>query len=113
MGSNSFFSKVASFDPLAHALHLPGANKYAQASASAAAGASGGGPFNGVTPTLAQANAGYAPGSAGSNPNWKPFVQPRFGNGWQRFAQSQGNVAPNPWNPAPSQQPKPGATPSF
>jgi hypothetical protein len=109
----SFFQKMASYDPLAHALHLPGANKYEQQQASAANGRSGGGPYAGVTPTLAGANAGYAPNGPGANAGWQPFKMPTIGNGWQRFSASQGNVAPNPWNPAPSQQPKPGATPSF
>lgn len=109
----SFFNKLASYDPLAHALHLPGANNYQNQQNKQAAGQSGGGPFQGVTPTLAGANAGYAPGAAGANPDYKPFVMPQFGNGWQRFSASQGNVAPNPWNPSPSAQPKPGATPSF
>lgn len=91
MGSNNFFSKLASYDPLVHALHLPGANNYMNAQARDAAGRSGGGPFAGVTPTLAQANTGYAPGTAGANPNWKPFVQPQIGTGWQRFAGSMQN----------------------
>ena len=94
MGSNTFFSKIASFDPLAQALHLPGAGKYMQSQASDAAGKSGGGPYQGVTPTLAGANAGYAPGGPGANQDWKPWVAPQIGNGWQRFAANQGNISP-------------------
>lgn len=101
MGSNNFFSKMASYDPLAHALHLPGANKYAQAQTSAAAGQSGGGPFAGVTPTLAQANAGYAPGTPGANQDWKPFVQPKFGNSFQNFASGAGATGFNPSGKSP------------
>jgi hypothetical protein len=91
MGSNNFFSKLASYDPLAHALHLPGANKYMQSQATAAAGTSGGGPYAGVAPTLAASAGGYAPGGPGSNPDWKPFVMPTVGTGWQRFSQTFNN----------------------
>lgn len=91
MGSNNFFSKLASYDPLAHALHLPGANKYMQSQATAAAGQSGGGPYTGAAPTLAAATAGYVPGGPGSDPGYKPFVMPTVGTGWQRFSQTFNN----------------------
>ena len=91
MGSNNFFAKFASYDPLAHALHLPGANKYMQSQATRAAGTSGGGPYQGVAPTLAASQAGYAPGGPGANPDWKPFVMPQVGNWAQRFSQTFNN----------------------
>lgn len=94
MGSGSFFSKLASYDPLAQALHLPGAGKYMQQQQTKAAGQSGGGPYAGTAPTLAAATAGYAPGGPGSNPDWKPFVMPQVGSGWQRFSANQGNISP-------------------
>jgi hypothetical protein len=99
MGTGTFFSKMASFDPLAHALHLPGANKYEQLQASQAAGNSSRGPYQGVAPTLAGANAGYAAGGPGSNPNYTPWTMPTIGNGWQRFAASQGSKMASPWGP--------------
>jgi len=96
MGSNTFFSKLASFDPLAQALHLPGAGKYMQSQTSAAAGksADNAGPYAGVAPTLQASQAGYQPGGVGSNAGWKPFQMPTVGNGWQHFAGSQGNISP-------------------
>jgi len=94
MGSGSFFSKLASYDPLAQALHLPGAGKYMQQQATNAAGQSGGGPYAGAAPTLAGANAGYAPGGPGSNPGYTPFVMPQVGSGFQRFAANQGSISP-------------------
>ncbi len=66
MGGSNFFSKIASIDPIAQALNLPGAHSYAQAQANAHLPASNG-PYTGVTPTLAGANAGYAPGGPGAN----------------------------------------------
>ncbi len=72
MGSDNFFSKVASVDPLAQALHLPGSNKYAQAVAQRNAGATdtNGGAYTGIAPTLAAANAGYVPGGPGAPAGW-------------------------------------------
>lgn len=92
MGTGTFFSKVASYDPLAHALHLPGANKYEQLQASQAAGQSGanGGPYTGQAPSLSAAAGGYAPGGPGSNVGWAPYVSPQIGNGFQRFASGTG-----------------------
>lgn len=90
MGTGTFFSKMASFDPLAHALNLPGANKYEQLQASNAAGNSSRGPYQGITPTLAGANAGYAAGGPGSNPNYTAWKMPQIGNGFQRFAAGAG-----------------------
>ncbi len=71
MGGNNFFSKIASIDPIAQALHLPGYNSYAKAQANAHLPGSNG-PYTGVTPTLAGANAGYAPGGPGANPWQQP-----------------------------------------
>jgi hypothetical protein len=72
MGSDNFFSKVASVDPLAQALHLPGSDKYAQAVAQRNAGATdvNGGPYAGIAPTLAAANAGYVAGGPGAPKGW-------------------------------------------
>lgn len=68
MGSGTFFSKMASYDPLAQALHLPGSNKWSQQQASQAATQSPNavGPYTGITPTLAGANAGYAANGPGA-----------------------------------------------
>lgn len=102
MGSTNFFSKLASVDPLAQALNLPGAHKYAQAEAQDEAGKAGasGGPYTGVTPTLAGANAGYAAGGPGATVGWSQYVprQPSglFGDA-QRAANVSGNLTPQPW----------------
>lgn len=76
MGSSNFFSKIASIDPLAQALDLPGAHKYAQQQAQDEAGKAGasGGPYQGVQATLAGANAGYAPGGPGATVGWHQYV---------------------------------------
>jgi hypothetical protein len=89
MGSNNFFSKLASYDPLAHALHLPGANNYENQQTRNAINTSteNPGPYTGVAPTLAASQAGYVPGGPGAN-QWKPFVMPNVGSGWQHFASS-------------------------
>lgn len=102
MGSTNFFSKLASIDPLAQALNLPGAHKYAQAQAQSNAGATdtNGGAYTGINATLAGANAGYAPGGPGSTPGFAP-TQPAPGNHLfdvaQRAANVSGNVTPQPW----------------
>lgn len=62
-----------------------------QSQASQAAGQSGGGPYQGVTPTLAAANTGYAANGPGAIAGWKPWVMPQIGSGWQRFAGSMQN----------------------
>jgi hypothetical protein len=74
MGNSNFFAKLASIDPLAQALNLPGAHKYAQAQAQTAAGQTdtNGGAYTGVNATLAGANAGYQPGGPGSTPGFIP-----------------------------------------
>ena len=98
MGSG-FFDKVASVDPLAQALHLPGSDKYRQQQANDANSKGAVGPYAGVTPTLAGANAGYAPGGPGSNPDWKPFVAQAPGGLFgfaQRFSSSVGDTTPSP-----------------
>jgi hypothetical protein len=93
MGSNNFFSKLASNDPLAQALDLPGAHKYAQYEASANQPAATG-PYAGVAPSLAGANAGYVAGGPGSNPN---FVQgPVTGVAPQHPAVAAANAAGAP-----------------
>lgn len=99
MGSTNFFSKLASVDPLAQALHLPGSTKYAQQEANDANSTGAVGPYAGVTPTLAGANGGYAPGGPGSNPDWKPFAAQRPGGLFgfaQRAAAVAGDTTPNP-----------------
>lgn len=103
MGSDNFFSKIASIDPLAQALNLPGAHKYAQAQAQDAAGQTdtNGGPYTGIAPTLAGANAGYAAGGPGATVGFRP-TQPTEGGGvlglFQRNANLSGNLTPQPWS---------------
>ena len=74
MGSSSFFTKLASVDPIAQALDLPGAHKQAQAQAQRNAGQTdtNGGAYTGIGATLAGANAGYAPGGPGAPAGWAP-----------------------------------------
>lgn len=100
MGSNNFFSKIASMDPLAQALNLPGAHKYAQQQGrdeAAKAGASAG-PYTGVQATLAGANAGYAPGGPGATVGWHQYMPHDPSNFFQRAANVSGNVTPQPWS---------------
>lgn len=71
MGSNSFFSKLYTYDPLNHlgvgkyldpAMNaIEGGGKYSTSSGSGTPG-----PYAGVTPTLADANAGYVRAAAGA-----------------------------------------------
>jgi hypothetical protein len=100
MSSDNFFAKFASIDPLAQAMHLPGANKYVQSQASREAGtsAANGGPYTGVTPTLAAANAGYTPGGPGANQwsAWAPQNPGGFFGFLQKGASSAGSTTPNP-----------------
>lgn len=102
MGSDNFFSKVASIDPLAQALNLPGAHKYAQSQAQDAAGGTdtNGGAYTGLNATLAGANAGYAPGGPGATVGFAP-TQPTSGNSLfgklQGGANLLGNLTPQPW----------------
>jgi hypothetical protein len=94
MGGNNFFSKIASVDPIAQALHLPGYNAYAKAQANAHLPGSNG-PYSGIAPTLAGANAGYAPGGPGSNPMWRqpqPWHQGGLLGALQGGATQFGNV---------------------
>jgi hypothetical protein len=102
MGSDNFFSKIASIDPLAQALNLPGAHKYAQSQAQARAGQTdaNGGAYTGVAPTLAGANAGYAPGGPGATVGFAP-TQPSAGafgsgilGGLTKAANLSGNLTP-------------------
>jgi hypothetical protein len=93
VGSTNFFSKLASVDPLAQALNLPGAHKYAQAQAQDVQ--TNAGPFAGKTPTLADANAGYAPGSAGAQVGWTPNQASAPGNSLFGFAQKASNLSGN------------------
>lgn len=97
MGSDNFFAKIASIDPIAHVLHLPGANTAANAEAEAANNTGAVGPYAGDTATLAGANAGYAPGGPGSNSNYVPFTASQPGGifgSLQRYATDAGNVTP-------------------
>jgi hypothetical protein len=107
MGNSNFFSKVASIDPLAQALDLPGAHKYAQAQAQDVQ--SNVGPYAGQAPTLAAANVGYAPGTTaqGATPGWNPINATASGNklfsGLQSVANNpvvQGAFATNPIIPS-------------
>lgn len=101
MGADTFFSKIASMDPLAHTLDLPGANKYTASQASHdAQNAKGSGPYAGVQASLTAANQGYAPGGTGAITGWHQPVLPTHG-GFQGFMQ---NVAAN----APVTSPNPG-----
>jgi hypothetical protein len=102
MGSTNFFSKLASVDPLAQALNLPGAHKYAQSQAQDAAGQTdtNGGAYTGINASLAGANAGYAPGGPGSTVGFAP-TQPTAENSilghMQGAANLSGNLTPQPW----------------
>ncbi len=74
MGANSFFSMLGSHDPLAQALHLPGAGKYAQSQSRGALNNNiGAGPYAGQPATLAGANAGYTGAGTGVSSG---FAQP-------------------------------------
>lgn len=109
MGSTNFFSKLASVDPLAQALDLPGAHKYAQAQAQDVQ--TNAGPYAGTTPTLADANAGYAPGSADAQQGWTPNQTTAPGNSLfghlQNIANVSGNLGTQPlagrYTPTPMQ----------
>lgn len=97
MGTGTFFSKVAAVDPLAHILNLPGANKYGQQQASSMAGSSTGGAYQGITPTLAGSNAGYAAGGPGAIAGYVPWTATQPGGimGFgERFANAAGNLNP-------------------
>jgi hypothetical protein len=98
MGSDNFFSQFASRDPLAQALDLPGAHKYAQQQASDMNGqsAANGGPYSGIAATLAGANAGYRPGGPGSNPTWTPWAPSNNTDFFQRAANLSGAITPQP-----------------
>lgn len=101
MGSN-FFSKVASIDPLAQALNLPGAHKYAQAQAQDVQ--TNAGPYAGITPALADAQGGYALSGPHAQVGWTPNQASAPGNALfgnlQRFANLSGNVSAHPnFNP--------------
>lgn len=101
MGTGTFFSKIASVDPLAQALHLPGSTKYAQLEQSQNAGSSAanGGPYTGVTPTLAAAAQGYQAGGVGSNGDWRAWTPTApgglFGTA-QRISSAVGQTTPDP-----------------
>ena len=96
MGSDNFFSKFASIDPIAQALDAPGAHKYAQAQAQDVQ--TNAGPYAGQTPTLAASKEGYTPGSTaqGAVAGWTPN-QASTSNGLfgilQKGANTFGNVA--------------------
>lgn len=120
MGSNNFFSKLASMDPLAQALNLPGAHKYAQQQARDEAGKAGasGGAYTGVDATLAGANAGYAPGGPGATVGWHQYQAHDPSNFFQKAANVSGNATPQPWasgtlKPFTQANPTAGTTNSF
>jgi hypothetical protein len=105
MGSGTFFSKVAAADPLAHALNLPGANKY-QETRPVEVGPNSG-AYTGVNPTLAGANAGYRAGGPGAMPGAvnAPIAYGAMGQGYgsvgsgifgnmNRFANLSANTNP-------------------
>jgi hypothetical protein len=73
MGGHNFFSKVASIDPIAQAVHAPGYNDEANYQLKQHMPGSNG-PYSGVTASLAGANAGYAAGGPGANADWKAPV---------------------------------------
>lgn len=103
MGASNFFSKFASIDPLAQALNLPGAHKYAQQQAKDEAGKAGasGGAYTGVDATLAGSNAGYAPGGPGATVGWHqyaPHAQGGLFGAAQGVANLSGNATPQPWS---------------
>ena len=93
MGSDNFFSKIASVDPIAQALNMPGAHKYAQAQAQDVQ--TNPGAYAGVAPTLAAANAGYAPGTVaqGAQQGWTPNQAAGGGNGLFNLLQHGANVS--------------------
>ena len=66
----SFFQKVASVDPIAQAFNLPGSKSYVNSQIQSHMGSTTG-PYAGVTPTLAGANAGYLPGGPGAIAGWQ------------------------------------------
>jgi hypothetical protein len=98
VGSSNFFSKIASMDPIAQALNLPGAHKYAQQQAQDEAGRAGAsaGPYRGVTPTLAAANAGYTAGGPGATEGWQQYVPHDPSNFFQKQANVAGNLSIHP-----------------
>ena len=120
MGGDNFFAKLASADPIARTLGLPGANKYAQAVAQRNAGATdvNGGPFQGIAPTLAAANDGYTANAAGAPANWQQVNLGSSPSGIFGFAQKAANLsaATNPnlqLGTNPMQAGHPGAVPGF
>ena len=99
MGSSNFFSKFASIDPIAQSLHLPGSQKYREQEMQDANSTGSVGPYAGVTPTLAGANGGYAPGGPGANASYTPFHAQMpgglFGDA-QRLASATAAASVNP-----------------
>lgn len=95
MGANSFFSKLASNDPLAKSLNLPGAhgwdNRHNVGNIPPT-------PYSGVEPTLADANAGYVQQAqrAGQQAQTPYGQQPRpMGQPQQpRVSWQQGQISP-------------------
>lgn len=97
MGANSFFSKLASNDPLAKSLNLPGAhgwdNRHNVGNIPPT-------PYSGVEPTLADANAGYVQqaqraGQQAQSPYGQPPQRQQIPYGQQpRPTWQQGQVSP-------------------
>ena len=75
MGSSFFggvghsLAEIGAHDPLARVLNLPGANFLKNQAQGVQSNA---GPYAGVAPTLAAANAGYVPGGPGATQGWTP-----------------------------------------
>jgi hypothetical protein len=94
MSSTGFFGKLASVDPIAQALNLPGSHDYVNAQINAHMPSTAG-PYSGQAPTLAGANAGYAPGGPGADPMWRQ-AQPWHQGGLLGSLQSAATIA-NPY----------------
>ena len=100
----SFFEKVASVDPVAQALHLPGSTSYENSQMQQqqqAAQANGLGPYARVAPTLAAANAGYVQGGPGATPGWQPYQYKNQGGflGTLQGIANTGQIVPNGTSP--------------
>jgi hypothetical protein len=96
----TFFEKVASVDPVAQALHLPGSTSYENSQMQQqqqAAEANGLGPYARVAPSLAGANAGYVQGGPGATPGWQPYQYQSQGGllGKLQGIANTGQIVPN------------------
>lgn len=66
MGSDNFFTKLAAYDPIAQAFHLPGSQDYINYEQNKAAGGNQTTKYTGKAATLQDAAGGYA--NAGLTP---------------------------------------------